>query len=341
MLCAQYDKKEKLIIKDIEPPKITSDEALVKVDACGVCGSDLVKIKKGLIPEGTVLGHEVVGTIIETGGLIRNWSEGQKVVVAHHVPCLGCHYCKSGNFSMCKQFKETNFAPGGFAEYIKLSRKHLDQTTFLIPKGTVEDGEMSLTEPLACCLRAVEESHVTASNTILVSGLGSIGNLLGKLCTEKSAHVYGVDLMEERINFAKEFNSIHEGYTPGSKGFKKSVLERTEGRGVDIVFLASGSEKSIADAIELVRSGGKIIIFSSIPRKRGFDNNEIYYRELTIKGSYSPSPVSLKEAYQLLITGKLKLSKLISDIVSLEELPSQIDKCLTSESMKMIVKNQD
>ncbi|MBI3589898.1 MAG: alcohol dehydrogenase catalytic domain-containing protein [Candidatus Melainabacteria bacterium] len=339
MLCIAYDKEQKLKITELPKPELKEDEVLLKVDVCGVCGSDLVKIKNDLVQEGTVLGHEVVGTIVETGSQVRKWSSSQKVLVAHHVPCLNCYFCKSGNFSMCSQFKSTNLYPGGFAEYIKLSRAHLEHTTFLIPKGTVSDHEIALTEPLACCLRAVTRAQITTSNSVLICGLGSIGIMLGKLCIEKGAHTFGIDLLEERINLTKDMLAIHDGYLADSNELKSWISSKTEGRGVDIIFLASGSDKSINQATSLVRSGGKIVVFSSIAKEEGFYNNEIYYRELSIIGSYSPSPIALKEAYQLIITGKIKLKKLITDIVPLKELPKQIEKCFKNKSIKMMMEN--
>lgn len=338
MLCIEYDKNKKLKVSERPIPTIDKDEALLKVEVCGVCSSDLVKIKNSLVEAGTVLGHEVVGTIVKVGSPTKKDLLEQKAVIAHHVPCLSCHYCKNGNFSMCAQFKSTNIIPGGFSEYLKLSKEHLEQTTFLIPKGTVSEYELALTEPLACCLRAVNRAQVSASNTVLVCGLGSIGIMIGKLCNEKGAHIIGIDLLQDRINLAKEMNAINNGCLVTSPELKSFILNKTEGRGVDTVFLASGNEKSITDALNLVRSGGTIVVFSSIPTEKGFYNNEIYYRELTVMGSYSPSPLDLREAYQLLITHKLKLGKLITDIVPLKELPSQINKCFENKSVKMIAK---
>lgn len=338
MKALTYSKNKSLKLSKLETPTIDRHSALVKVDVCGVCGSDLVKIKNSLVPEGTVLGHEVVGTIVEIGKNVKNWTTGQKVVVAHHVPCMNCHFCKCGNFSMCNQFKNTNISPGGFAEYIKLSKEHLEQTTFLIPKGTVSDHELALTEPLACCMRAVERAQITTSNLVLISGLGSIGIMIGKLCTKKGARTYGLDMLEERISLAKTIDSIYEGQIANSKNIKEWVKEKTESRGFDVIFLASGSDKGINDSIEFLRPGGKIIVFSSIANnEKGFFNNDIYYKELTIMGSYSPSPVTLKESYQMLITGKIKLKKLITDIVTLEGLPSEIEKCFKNKSLKMMV----
>jgi L-iditol 2-dehydrogenase len=338
MLAATYDKLKRLKITDVPVPEINNDEALLKINVCGVCGSDLVKMKSNLVSEGTVLGHEVVGTIVEIGRHIKTWSVGQKVVVAHHVPCMGCHFCKCGNYSMCSQFKNTNITPGGFSEFIKVSREHLEQTTFLIPKGTVSDYEVALTEPLACCLRAVQRAQVSTSNLILICGLGSIGIMIGKLCIQKGAHTFGIDLFEDRITVSKEMNAIQDGILANSNSLNEWVSDKTEGRGFDTVFLASGSEKSLADSLKYVRAGGKIVIFTSVfNNEKGFPNNEIYYRELTVLGSYSPSPICLKESYQMIITGKIKLKNLITDIVKLNDLPKEIDKCFNNKSLKMMV----
>lgn len=338
MICIEYDKKNKLRVSERPIPKIDKDEALLKVKVCGVCGSDLVKIKNNLVEDGTVLGHEVVGTIVEVGSPSKKDFLKQKAVIVHHVPCLSCHFCKNGNFSMCPQFKNTNLFPGGFSEYIKLSKQHLEQATFLVPKSTVSEYELALTEPLACCLRAVNRAQISSSNTVLICGLGSIGIMISKLCYEKGAHVIGIDLLQERINLANEMNATNDGFIANSPELKSFILNKTEGRGVDIVFLASGSEKNINDALTLVRSGGTIIIFASIPIEKGFYNNEIYYRELSVIGSYSPSPLDLREAYQLIITQKLKLGKLITDIVPLKELPKEINKCFENKSLKMMAK---
>jgi len=338
MLCIEYNKKEKLKVVEKPIPKIERDEALLKVEACGICGSDLIKIKNNLVEEGTVLGHEIVGTIVEVGSPTKKDFLNKKAVVAHHVPCLSCHFCKHGNFSMCSQFKNTNIKPGGFSEYIKISKEHLEQATFIIPKCTVSENELALTEPLACCMRAVNRAQVSASNIVLVCGLGSIGIMIGKLCEQKGATVIGLDLIQERINLAKNMSAITNGFIASSPELKSFILRKTEGRGVDTVFLASGSTKSLEDTLNLIRPGGTILVFSSIPKEIGFYNNEIYYRELTIMGSYSPSPLDLREAHQQILTEKIKLGPLITDVVSLKDLPKEINKCFENKSLKMIAR---
>ena len=128
-------------------PSITEQELLVKVHGCGLCGSDIIKIVQQAPPP-VKLGHELTGTVVEQGRDVTNFTVGQRVVVAHHVPCGTCHYCRHGNYSMCTSFKASNIDPCGFAEYIRVPAKHVQHTTLPLP-GTLSAEEGSFVEPLA------------------------------------------------------------------------------------------------------------------------------------------------------------------------------------------------
>ncbi|HLZ80290.1 MAG TPA: alcohol dehydrogenase catalytic domain-containing protein, partial [Ktedonobacteraceae bacterium] len=157
-------------------PTIADNELLVKVHGCGLCGSDILKIVQQISPP-VSLGHELTGTIVEQGQNVTNFTVGQRVVVAHHVPCGDCHYCRHGNHSMCASFKTSNIDPCGFAEYIRVPAQHVQQTTLLLPQ-TLTDEEGSFVEPLACCVRAVKRTPLLTGDTIVILGLGSIGLLM-------------------------------------------------------------------------------------------------------------------------------------------------------------------
>ena len=121
----------KFIIKEIEQPQLHMQGAIVKVLGCGLCGSDIVKFTHNLVQDGAVLGHEVVGEIVEINAKNTDLKVGDKVAVAHHYPCLECNFCKHGNYSMCETFKKSNIIPGGFSEYILIDDKHLLSLKFL------------------------------------------------------------------------------------------------------------------------------------------------------------------------------------------------------------------
>jgi L-iditol 2-dehydrogenase len=157
-------------------PSISETEILVRVHGCGLCGSDIMKITQQALPP-VVLGHELTGTIVERGKAISNFEVGQRVIVAHHVPCGKCHYCRHQNYSMCAGFKASNIDPCGFAEYIRVPAQHAQHTTLLLPDSlSAEAG--SFVEPLACCLRAVRRTPLLPGDSVVVMGLGSIGLLM-------------------------------------------------------------------------------------------------------------------------------------------------------------------
>lgn len=301
--------KESIEIKEQKRPKLKSKGAIIKVHGCGLCGSDIVKLQTHSVPEGSVLGHEVVGEIVDIDS-DTNFHIGDRVVLGHHIPCFDCIYCWGGNYSMCRQFKKTNIDPGGFAEYIYVSELHLQNTVF-VPNPELSDEEASFLEPLGCCIRAVKRAGLNYSSRVLVVGLGSIGILMGQAVNALGYKAYGCDLIPERVELAKTFG-FEDAFvsTKDEDATAKNIKDTIEKIGVDAVFMTSGSDKTLGLALKSIRDGGTILIFSSIKSDIGFKNNDIYYRELKILGSYSPAPVDLEDALSLLEAKKVKVDGL-------------------------------
>lgn len=328
-------KNKTLEINEIQKPVLEKSGAIVKIFGCGLCGSDIVKFNQGLVSDGTVLGHEIVGEIVEINLENSAFKVGDKIVSGHHVPCFACIYCQNGNYSMCKKFKTTNIFPGGFAEYIFLSEDHLLHSAFKLSEGISEE-EASFTEPLACCLRAVKRAEASPNKNILVMGLGSIGLLIGQVGKVYGASVYGCDLYQDRVDLSESLG--FDKSFKFSEEFSDEIKRKTDNNGVDAVFLAAGSEKSIKPALKSVRDGGTISVFSSVKSyAEGFPNNEIYYRELTVMGSYSPSTQDLKEALKLIESGKIKVKHLI-DVYPLTKINQAIDDTLNNKILKAYIK---
>lgn len=303
--------KEKTFeIQEIAAPVLEGKGAVVKVIGCGLCGSDIVKMKTAIAKEGTVLGHEIVG-IIQEINTETDFKVGDKVVLGHHVPCFNCEFCRGGSYSMCRTFKKTNIKPGGFCEYLRISEAHLKNTVCKVPEDMPEI-TASFTEPLSCCIRAVKRSDVQKDDTVLIVGLGSIGLLMGQAAKVYGAKVIGCDILQERISFAKKLGFdetiLYQSNDTTSELLKKKMNTLS---GVDRVILTAGNDSSIDFALKSVRDGGTIVVFSSIKSNdRGFTNNEVYYRELSIKGSYSPSPDDIKESFSLLKSGKINVENI-------------------------------
>ena len=316
-------KNGKIVITEKEIPTLKNAEgAIIKVKACGLCGSDIVKINHAT-PENEdkiSLGHEIVGEIVDINVEIKGigakepFKKGDIIAMGHHYPCFKCKYCTHGNYSMCETFKNSNIHPGGFSEYIYANSNHLKNTVFKKPENLTEE-EFSFLEPLSCCIRAVKRSGLVFNNkelnktyNALVLGLGSIGILMAQAIKAFGANTFGFDINEKRQEFIKNYGI----------GFDKNIK-------YDLIFMTSGANKAIDSAMKLIDKGGKIIVFSSIPDDfKGYFNNEIYYKELDVLGSYSPSPDDLKMSYEFLKLGFVNV-KNISAKYSLENLENAIN----------------
>lgn len=317
---------EKIIVKNVEDIRLNSRKgAIVKVLGCGLCGSDIVKFVHKISKDGTVLGHEIVAEIVDIDS-DTDFKIGDEIVTSHHIPCGECVYCKHGNVSMCEHFKSTNIRPGGFSEYVYLSEEHLKNVAHLKPEN-LSDIEASFYEPLGCIVRAVKRASLLKGDKALVVGLGSIGILTAQALKAYGYDVLGCDLLKERIDLLKSF------------GIEAcDVRELGDDYKADGIFMTSGADKAIGTALKYVRNGGKILVFSSTPSDlSAYPNNEIYYRELTVMGSYSPAPVDLKDSLALLKEGKVNV-KGISTVYNLDDIQKAFDDTMANKIMKAYIK---
>ena len=317
---------DKFILEQISKPVLKDKGAIIKVYGCGLCGSDIVKYTHNLVKDGAVLGHEVIGEVVEINSN-SDFKVGDMVAVAHHYPCLSCNFCKHENYSMCSTFKKSNIKPGGFSEYILVDENHLKYTVFKIPVG-MDFITASFTEPLACCYRAVNRMGWIKGDRVLVVGLGSIGILMGQVCKVLGARVMGLDINPKRLEIAEDF------------GFDEVYLtsELDESLDADAIFLTAGADSSVETAIENIRDGGKICVFASTKTDvPAFPNNEVYYRELMVFGSYSPSLNDLKQSFELLKEKKINVEGM-SKIYNLAELNEAIADTQQGKILKAFIK---
>ena len=316
-------KENKIVIKEMDDIKLDGRKgAIVKVLGCGLCGSDIVKFVHKIVKDGAVLGHEITAEILEIDSDTK-FKTGDRIVTSHHIPCGECSFCNHGNVSMCKHFKETNIFPGGFSEKVFVSEEHLQNVAYHIPENMTEE-EISFYEPLGCCVRAIKRCGLLKGDTALVVGLGSIGLLMGEGLKAMGYKVFGCDLIPERIALANKM---------GIETFDFS-------QEVDAVFMTSGADKAIDTALKAVRQGGKILVFSSTPLSNGYPNNEIYYKELTVLGGYSPSPADLKDSYELLTSGRVNVKDLTT-VYPLERVQEAFEDTMSNKIFKAYIKISD
>lgn len=313
-------KENKIIVSEIDDIKLDGRKgAIVITLGCGLCGSDIVKFRHKIVHDGAVLGHEIVAEILEINSDTK-FKKGDRIVTSHHIPCGECNFCRHGNVSMCEHFKKTNIFPGGFSEKVFVSEEHLQNVAYLVPEN-MPDEEISFYEPLGCCIRAIKRCALQKDDTALIVGLGSIGLLMGEGLKAMGYKVYGCDLIPERIELAKKM-----GIEPFDFSFE-----------VDGVFMTSGADKAIDTALKAVRAGGKILVFSSTPLSNGYPNNEIYYKELTVLGSYSPSPADLKDSFDLLASGKVNV-KGLTTVYPLDKIQQAFDDTVANKIFKAYIK---
>jgi L-iditol 2-dehydrogenase len=325
---------EKIVIKEVEDLKLNGrNGAIVKVLGCGLCGSDIVKFKHNIVKDGAVLGHEIVA-IVEEIDSDTDFTVGDKIVSSHHIPCFKCTYCKHGNFSMCSHFKETNILPGGFSEKVYLSEEHLKNVAHKAPTN-LSDEEISFYEPLGCCVRAIKRCNLQKEDKILVVGLGSIGLIMAEAIQAMGYKVFACDILDERIKIANDKN-IESFNSLDLDKFNAIIQEKTDDFGVDAVFMTSGADKAIDVALKTIKMGGKILVFSSTPNNLGYANNEIYYKELTVMGSYSPSPKDLEDSFELLSNEKVNVKNLTTTY-SLDNIQQAFEDTISNKIFKAYI----
>jgi L-iditol 2-dehydrogenase len=318
-----------LRVEERPVPRIGPGELLVRVRGCGLCGSDLAKLHAPQRPP-AVLGHEVVGDVAAAGEGVTAVRPGDRVVVAHHVPCLACHYCRRGSVSMCRSFKASNLDPGGFAEYVRVPPENARHATFRVPPE-VPDATAAFTEPLACCLRAVRRSGVGPGDVVLVVGLGAIGTLLAQLARRAGAQVVGTDLLPARRELAR---GLAATAVAGPDELAAVLASLTDGRGADCVLLTAGAPPLVRQALGWARDGGQVHLF--VGEGEGpLPIGELYHRELTLAATYSSSPADLAEAFELIVRGAVRVDELLSHRLPLERIAEAAALMERREALKV------
>lgn len=318
MRVAMYYNNKDVRLEEMPTPAIGSGELLVKVLACGVCGSDVMewyRINKAPL----VLGHEATGEIIEVGDDVWQFKVGDRVFVSHHVPCNTCHYCLNGNHTVCDTLRSTNFDPGGFAEYIRVPRINVDRGVFLLPDNlSFEDG--TFIEPLACVVRGQRLAHVEPGHTVIVIGSGISGLLHILLARATGAvRVIATDINEYRLNMARKFGA--DFVVPADEDVPSHLLKLNGKRLADRVIVCTGALPALNTALRSVDRGGTVLFFA--PTDPGIDLpiqfNDFWRNGLTLISTYGASPIDIATAIELISTRRIRVSEMITQRLGLAD----------------------
>jgi L-iditol 2-dehydrogenase len=329
----------------IAKPTCPLNGALIRTLGGGLCGTDVEKIQQQKVPEGTILGHEMVGEIIELGAEYTpdatnpetHFAVGDRLVIAHHVPCGTCHFCINGSPSSCEAFKSSNLSPGGFASFFAISQGHLHHTCFKVPSH-IATREAACTEPLACVLRAVRRVGSVKNGSVAVVGLGFIGLLASQTFQLEGWQVLGLDLNPQRLVLADVAGYCHVVAHPLQQESQwQGWLATLPTQKVDVVCLTVVNEATLALALRLVRNGGKLLLMAGQGKSAiGIDPNALYYREIDVVTSYSPALEDLRRAFELITTRTVSLTPLLTHPLSIEQFTEGFRAYTQGEAVKVI-----
>jgi L-iditol 2-dehydrogenase len=354
MQAAVYRDIDTVLTETVPVPAIGPGEVLVRIDTCGICGTDLKKIHTGSHSAPRVFGHEMAGAIAAIGANVRGFAIGDRVMAFHHIPCGTCFYCRKHTFAQCETYKKVGTtagvgepAGGGFAQYIRVM-------DWIVGDGVTPAGlihipddipfeQAAFIEPVNTCFKAIKLLDLQPDEAVLVIGQGSIGILLAALAAQTSATVLTSDMYPERHTIAAQFGLHHPLDARGD--VVAACKSATEGRGADVALVAVGADALIATAMNAIRPGGRVMLFASTQHGTApFDPAAVCMDEKTLMGSYSASVAIQQEGIDLVFegyrNGKLDLTKLISHRFTLDEAAKAVHLASNPQpdSMKIVLK---
>jgi L-iditol 2-dehydrogenase len=319
MRVAMYYSNQDVRLEEMPVPQIGPREVLMRVEASGICGTDLLEWYR-LHKAPLVLGHEVAGVVTAVGEGVENCKKGDRICAAHHVPCNTCRYCLNGHHTVCDTLRQTNFDPGGFAEYVRLPRTNVDQGIFPL-SDEVSSEEATFVEPLACVLRGQRLANLQPGQSVLIVGSGVAGLLHIQLARNAGAdYIVATDIVDYRLKAALQFGAdiaVHaKEYTPAH--LRRAVGDRL----VDLVVICSGAMSAIGQALESVERGGTVLFFA--PTQPGVNIpisiNDLFWRnEITLTSSYGGSPEDYAAALKLIQAGRIRAREMITHRLGLAE----------------------
>jgi L-iditol 2-dehydrogenase len=342
MKAAFVKDSSRVVVEDVEKPILGTGDVLVKMRACGICGSDLEKVFGKYSQPSTRLGHEPSGTIEKVGENVMDFKKGDRVFVHHHVPCYSCHFCLHGNETMCEKYSETNLSPCGLAEEFIVPQWNVNHGGILKIPDSMSFEEAAMIEPLACCIRAWDKFSFQKGDSTAIFGVGATGMMHVMLSiVHEFDKIFCIDLNEFRLEFAKKFN-ITDAIKSSVPDVKQKILDQTDNRGVDVAIVATGSLQALSSAIDLVRKGGTVVMFG-VPSKDAMINlnmSVIYSKEITMISSYAASDSDTKAALELIESSKIDVKKLITHRYNIKDSPKAFEHAHHGvDSMKIIITN--
>jgi L-iditol 2-dehydrogenase len=290
-------------IEEEPVPRPGAREALVRTRACGVCSGDVVPwyIRK---KAPLVFGHEPAGEIVEVGAQVEHLHPGMRVFVHHHAPCMICRACQRGEFVQCPTWRATKIVPGGMAEFFLVPETNLFGDTLRLPDN-VSDEDGALVEPTACVVKSLNRAGNIAGASVLIIGLGVMGQLHVLLAKHRGARqVIATDLVASRCAHARQLGA-DVVIDASNNHVVAAVADLTNGEGAEVVIVGPATVEAIEQGIRCAAKGATVVQFMGTPPETRLtvSTNELYFREIRLVPSYSCGPVETRAALDYIAAG--------------------------------------
>lgn len=345
MKAAVYHGPQDLRFEDQEIPELGPGDILVHVQAVSICGTDL-RIFKGAHrafgPDTQrIPGHEIVGEVAAIGDDVTDFSPGERYFVAPNMGCGHCEQCVTGNNNRCRELEAIGVTmDGGFAEYMRLPAKGVQQGC-LIPFSKDKDPAVgALIEPLACVLRGQQAIRTGMNDIVLIIGAGPIGIMHAKLARLRGAsRILVSELVEARRKQALELGADRV-IDPINEDLQSIIEEETKGKGADVIIVAAPAHRAQEQALELAAIGGRISFFGGLPKDKPeikFNSNHVHYKELIISGTTASSSNNCQEAAALVNNGLIDLAPLVSERFPLSQVKRAFEVAQERQALKVVI----
>lgn len=327
-------------VNDVQGPVPGPGEILVRMHACGICGSDLEKVYGQYGQPSMRLGHEPAGVIESVGAGVAGFEKGDRVFTHHHVPCYDCHLCRHGNETMCPKYYKTNLSPCGLSEEYVVPAWNVSHGGVLKLSDSTSFEEAAMIEPLACCVRAWEKCRYRRGDSVAVFGAGPTGMMHLLLARAKGfAKIFCLDINDFRLGFAEKFG-VTRTINSADADRAGVITHDTDADGVDMAVVATSSLAALKDAIGVTRRGGTVMMFG-VPSKgatMSLDMGALYSREIMLATSYAASDADTAEALRMIESAEIDVRGLITHTYGINDSQKAFDHARSGDgAMKIII----
>ncbi|MGI0054403.1 MAG: alcohol dehydrogenase catalytic domain-containing protein [Thermoplasmata archaeon] len=326
-------------LAEVPEPRAGVGEIVVTLAACGICGTDLEKVKGGYRAS-TTLGHEPVGRVSSVGEGVSGLFEGDRVFVHHHVPCGTCAVCRRGDFTFCATYAKTNLDPGGFSEKFRVSASHVRAGAVLRLDASIAWDEGTLLEPAGCVVTALRRVGFAPGRSVFVYGLGPVGLLYARIAKGLGASWVGGAEISARRRAVAEAGGIDLALDPRDAGGGiDRVHAATGGEGVDLAVVATGAPAALRGAFGLVRRGGTVNLFGvpATGSRLDVDLQELYLQGIRVVPTYATGEEEIREVHRMRVDGKLRLADLVTDHFPLSDVTVAFERARDADASVKVV----